>query len=107
MSGTDQWGKIFGQADKDTIKVRVGNKVEDLTGTQAMRFEELAQPASPDAEPNPLREEPVVEDEWGSHTWRGTVKNIELSLMKTGILEKPEKREPLTKPRIIAKSRRR
>ena len=85
----------------------MGDKVGDLTGTQAMRFEELAQPASPDAEPNRLREEPVVEDEWDSHTWRDTVKNIKLSLMETGILEKPEKQDQGPKPRITAKSRRR
>ncbi len=107
MSRTDQWRKIFGQAEKDTVKVRVGNKFEDLTGTQAMRFEELTQPKQPDPDRNPLRDEPVVEDERGSHMWRDTVNNIKLSLMKSGIFEKPQKREQLTKPRITAKSRRR
>ncbi len=107
MSRTDQWRKIFGQAEKDTVKVRVGDRVEDLTGTQAMRFEELTQPAQPDANPNPLRDDPVADDERGSHLWRDTVNNIKLSLMKSGILEKPQKREQSTKPRITAKSRRR
>ncbi len=107
MSRTDQWRKIFGHAEIDTVKVRVGDKFEDLTGTQAMRFEELTQPAQPDANPNPLRDDPVVDDERGSHLWRDTVNNIKLSLMKSGILEKPQKREQSTKPRITAKSRRR
>ena len=107
MSRTDQWRKIFGYAEKQKINVRVGDKVEDLTGTQAIRFQELTEPSPADAERNPLRDEPVVEDEWGSHMWRDTVRNIKLSLMKTGILEKPQKREQSTKSRITAKSRRR
>ncbi len=106
MSRTDQWRKIFGYAEKDTVKVRVGDKVEDLTGTQAMRFQELTQPAQPDAEPNPLRDDPIVEHERGSHMWRDTVNNIKLSLMKSGIFEKAEAEEQLTRRRLTAKSRR-
>ena len=107
MSRTDRWRKIFGQAEKDTVKVRVGNKFEDLTGTQAMRFEELAQPEQPDANPNPLRDNPVVEDERSSHLWRDTVNNIKLSLLNSGIFEKPQKQEQSSEPRLTAKSRRR
>lgn len=104
MSRTDQWRKIFGYADKQKVKVRVGDKVEDLTGTQAIRFQELTEPAPPDAERNPLRDEPVVENEWGSHIWRDTVNHIKLSLMKTGIFENTEAEEQRTWRRVTAKS---
>ncbi|MEO1245634.1 MAG: hypothetical protein AAFX56_08100 [Pseudomonadota bacterium] len=43
MSRTSQYRKLIGQIKKPTVAVRVGRKVEELTDTQAYRFDELTQ----------------------------------------------------------------
>jgi len=43
VSKASRWKKIFGLAKKPTITVQVGDKAEDMTDTQAYRFEELTQ----------------------------------------------------------------
>ncbi len=43
MSKSVQWKKIFGYTKKPTVKVRLGDRLEKLTDTQAYRFEELNQ----------------------------------------------------------------
>ncbi|MCG8369728.1 MAG: hypothetical protein MJA32_04340 [Proteobacteria bacterium] len=43
MSRSVQWRKIFGFSKKPTVKVRLGDRLEKLTDTQAYRFEELNQ----------------------------------------------------------------
>ena len=50
------WKKIFGSR-KPTVPVRVGDKAEEMTETQAYRFDELTQAGRQDARPvsdNPL-----------------------------------------------------
>lgn len=43
MSRAAQWKKILGYTKKPTVQVRVGERLEHLTDTQAYRFEDLTQ----------------------------------------------------------------
>lgn len=52
MSKTNRWKEIFGYAGKQKSRVRVGEKYEEMTGTQAYRFGELTQPKGPDSQPD-------------------------------------------------------
>ncbi len=52
MSKTNRWKEIFGYAEKQKTRVRVGENYEEMTGTQAYRFEELTQPKGPDSQPD-------------------------------------------------------
>lgn len=64
MSRANQWRKIFGHTEKQ--KVRVGAKLEELTDTQAYRFEELTHANAGDsktANGNPLEQSRYSLDE--------------------------------------------
>jgi hypothetical protein len=52
MSKINRWKEIFGYAGKQKTRVRVGKKYEDMTGTQAYRFDELKQPERADSQPD-------------------------------------------------------
>lgn len=52
MSKINRWKEIFGYAGKQKTRVRVGKKYEDMTGTQAQRFEELTPPKRADSQPD-------------------------------------------------------
>ncbi len=63
MPKTNRWKEIFGYAEKQKTRVRVGEKYEEMTGTQAYRFEELTQPKGPGSQPkasNSLRKKRYV-----------------------------------------------
>ena len=58
MSRINQWKKIFGRAEPK-VALRVGDKVEEFTSTQAYRFKELKETGSRDprtADGNPLEQ---------------------------------------------------
>lgn len=50
MPKIDQWRDIFRYTGKHKNPVRVGEKYEQMTGTQAYRFEELSRLRRPDLE---------------------------------------------------------
>ncbi len=52
MSKINRWKEIFGPAGKRKTPVRVGKKFEDMTGTQADRFDELKLPKHADWQPD-------------------------------------------------------
>jgi len=52
MAKIDRWREIFRGNKKQKKTVKVGEKFEDMTGTQANRFEELAQHGIPDLQPD-------------------------------------------------------
>ena len=52
MPKTSRWREILAHTEKPKIRVKVGGKHEDLTSTQAYRFEELTQPRAPDPRPD-------------------------------------------------------
>lgn len=41
MSSISRWKKLFGRTGKPTFKVLVGEATEEMTDTQAYRFDEL------------------------------------------------------------------
>lgn len=59
VSNASRWKKIFGSAKSPTVTVQVGAKSEDMTDTQAYRFEELKRNSSqilPKLNVNPLEQ---------------------------------------------------
>ncbi len=61
MSSISRWKKLFGRTGKPTFKVLVGEATEEMTDTQAYRFDELTHAGPRDsraASSNPL-EQPV------------------------------------------------
>lgn len=52
MAKIDRWREIFRYTKKPKTSVKVGEKFEDMTRTQAHRFEELTTPAIPDLPPH-------------------------------------------------------
>ena len=52
MSKINRWKEIFGYTGKRKTPVRVGKKYEDMTGTQADRFDELKLPKRADSQPD-------------------------------------------------------
>lgn len=51
MPKIDQWRDIFRYTGKHKKPVRVGKKYEEMTGTQAYRFEELSRLRKTDPQP--------------------------------------------------------
>ena len=52
MLKASQWREIFRNDGKEKVRVRVGEKCEDLTATQAYRFDELTHSREPDSLPD-------------------------------------------------------
>lgn len=50
MSAIDRWKKIFSHGKHKSVPVRVGEKIEKMTETQACRFDDLTEGELPDSE---------------------------------------------------------
>ena len=55
MSKASQWREIFRYREKEKVTVRVGETLEEMTHTQAHRFEELSNLAKRDSQGRPGR----------------------------------------------------
>ncbi len=52
MPKASQWREIFRNDGKEKVRVRVGEKYEEMTATQACRFDELTHSREPDSLPD-------------------------------------------------------
>jgi len=52
MPKASQWTEIFRNDGKEKVRVRVGEKYEEMTATQACRFDELTHSRKPDSLPD-------------------------------------------------------